>query len=70
MVSIPYTAFRKFCSLWNTKEISHTLRFGQAAYQYFQAEKCVQDKDWWDKLYNMHTSSAEKMLLSVIDYDN
>lgn len=44
------------------------LRWGQAFHQYMKLDKCVQDKDFCDKLYYVEDKIAKAMVASRIDH--
>jgi hypothetical protein len=64
MVSIPLSRFIQF------KKQHPELRFGQEFHQYMNFDKCIQDKDWLDKLYNAPDHIALSMIRSVLDIQN
>lgn len=45
-------------------------RLGQVFFDYMQADKCTQDKAWWDRLYQANDTLSLAMIKAVIDWDN
>lgn len=65
MLMFPLSVVNKFT------HANKSLRWGQAFHQYMKLEKCVQDKNFCDKLYNEPDNhKAINMVASRTDHNN
>lgn len=64
-LSIPKSRVDEFM-----KQSNQGQRLGQAFYQFMNAEKCTQDKAWWDRLYEANDVIAKTMIDTVTDWSN
>lgn len=46
------------------------LRWGQAFHQHFKLERCTQDREFCDKLYQADDETAKKMVEARLDRSN
>jgi len=46
------------------------LRWGQSFYDFMQLDKCTQDREFCDKLYNATDETAKDMVRDRIDTNN
>jgi hypothetical protein len=59
--------------LSRVKEFRHQsehLRYGQAFHQFMRLDKCEQDREFCDRLYNASDDVARKMIDSRIDHQS
>ena len=52
------------------KHTDKNLRWGQAFHQFMQLEKCEQDREFCDMLYNASDEKAKNMVRERIDTTN
>lgn len=64
MLTFPVSKVKQF------KHNNKALRWGQAFHQFMKLEKCDQDKNFCDKLYNADEDVAKSMVASRTDHKN
>ncbi len=65
LLSFPKSLFDRF------RHANKNLRWGQAFHQFMKLEKCQQDKNFCDRLYNeVDEEKAKAMVISRLDRSN
>ena len=65
MLTFPWSRVSQF------KKVHRELRYGQEFHQFMELNKCEQDREFCDKLYNeVSFIDAIKMIESRIDWEN
>lgn len=65
-LSIPKSRYDQFMAI---RAPAKRQRVGQAFHDYMQADKCTQDKDWWNRLYQADDILFKVMIMAVLDWD-
>ena len=70
-MQISHSQIAAFRKRYYAIEFARDLRYAQAFYAYFELDKITgEDKEFCGKLYNADTSTANKMIESITDYNN